>query len=98
MTDKSKTYAILYDRDKIDTEELHRFVSGSDMVQKWWHHIKSVYLVKSDYSADDISEALPRSMREAGFFVVEANLSNSSGWLSDKAWQWIARRQKEKSL
>jgi hypothetical protein len=98
MSDNSRIYAILYDRDKIDTEELHRSVSKSNMVRRWWHHIKSLYLIKSDYSAAEIAEALPRSMREAGFLVIEVNLQNSSGWLSDKAWEWISRRQKEKSV
>ena len=98
MTNKTKVYAILYDRDKIDPEELHLFVSRENIARRWWHYIKSVYLIKSEFSADEIAEALPQSMREAGFLVVEVNLANSSGWLSDKAWQWISRRQKEESL
>jgi hypothetical protein len=98
MTDKAKVYAILYDRDKVDTEELHRFISQETIVRRWWHYIKSVYLIKSEFSADEIADALPQSMREAGFLVVEVNLANSSGWLSDKAWQWILRRQKEESV
>jgi hypothetical protein len=97
MTSKSKIYAILYDRDLIDTEELHRFVSRRNIVRRWWHHIKSVYLVKSDFSADEIAEAMPSSLREAGFLVVEVNLNNLSGWLSDNAWLWISQRQKEEA-
>jgi hypothetical protein len=98
MTDKAKIYAILYDRDTIDTEELHRFVSRRNIVRRWWHYIKSVYLIKSEYSANQIADALPQSMREAGFLVVEVNIKNSSGWLSDKSWTWINQRQEEESL
>ena len=94
MSDQSAIYAILYDRDLIDTEDLHRFIATSKMVENWWHYIKSCYLIKSVYSADQIADAMPESLR-VGFLIVEVNIGNSSGWLSDRAWRWISRRQNE---
>jgi hypothetical protein len=98
MSGRSKIYAILYDRDLVDTEELHRFVSNSEIVTRWWHHIKSCYLIKSERSAIDIADALPESMRDGGFLIVGVDLENSNGWLSDKAWKWITERQGEEAV
>jgi hypothetical protein len=98
MSTRAKIYAILYDRDMIDTEALHNFISAKDIVHYWWHYIKSCYLIKSDLSASEIADALPRSMREGSLLVVEVDLSNSTGWLPDKAWRWIYRRQDEERV
>jgi hypothetical protein len=70
MNNRSQIYAVLYDRDMVDTEALHTFISTADMIKKWWHDIKSFYLVKSDYSAAEIAEALPRSLRKPGFLII----------------------------
>jgi|SRR5215831_20225437 len=98
MSDRAKIYAILYDRDNVDTEALHNFISHSEMVKNWWHYIKSCYIIKSSCSVSDITDALPASIREGGFLVVEINLDNSNGWLTDKAWRWISRRQEEERV
>ena len=79
MSGRSRIYTIIYDRDLVDTEELHRCISNSRLVSRWWHHIKSCYLVKSEQSAGDIADALPESMRDGGFLVVEVDLENSNG-------------------
>jgi hypothetical protein len=98
MSNRAKTYAILYDRDTVDTEALHNFISDNEIVRNWWHYITSCYIIRSDFSAREIADALPRSMREGSFLVVEVNLNNSNGWLTDKAWQWIYRRQDEERV
>jgi len=98
MSNQAKIYAILYDRDSVDTEALHNFISNSELVHNWWHYIKSCYMIKSELSAREIADALPRSMREGSFLVVEVNLSNSNGWLTEKAWRWIYRRQDEERV
>jgi sulfur transfer complex TusBCD TusB component (DsrH family) len=98
MSNRAKTYAIVYDRDEVDTEALHNFISNNETVHNWWHYIKSCYLIKSDLSAREIADALPQSMREGSFLVVEVNLSNSNGWLPEKAWRWIYRRQDEERV
>jgi hypothetical protein len=95
MSDKSNIYAILYDRDLTDTEALHRFIANSGMIERWWHYIKSCYLVKSTHTANQIADAIPDSIRDAGFLVVEIKIENSSGWLTDKAWEWIDKRVRE---
>ena len=98
MSNRAKVYAILYDRDEVDTEALHNFISKNEMVYNWWHYVKSCYLIRSELSASEIADALPRSMREGSFLVVEVNLLNSNGWLTDKAWRWIYRRQDEERV
>jgi hypothetical protein len=95
MGKEPKIYALLYDRDSVDIEVLHAFIATSPMVQRWWHYIKSCYLIKSDKSASEIADALPRSMRDGSFLVVEVDLKNGNGWLTDKAWEWIHLRQEE---
>jgi hypothetical protein len=95
MNDQAHLYAVLYDRDLVDTEALHRFITKSDLVENWWHHIKTIYLIKSKHTADEIAEVMPHGIREAGFLVVEIDVSNCSGWLPDRAWRWIGKRQHE---
>jgi hypothetical protein len=90
-----KIYAVLYDRDFVDTEELHTFISTSKIAKNWWHYLKSCYLIKSAYSAAEIVDSLPRSLRRPGFLVLEVDIHRADGWLTEKAWAWIERRREE---
>jgi|GEM_PF-1545127 hypothetical protein len=35
MSNRTKVYAILYDRDEVDTESLHNFIAENDTVYNW---------------------------------------------------------------
>jgi hypothetical protein len=92
MSNEHKIYALVFDRDTADFAVLNRFMKESELVRAWWHHLQNCYLIKSHHSASEISNALPRDMRDNGFLVVEVDLRHHDGWLSDKAWEWINKQ------
>jgi hypothetical protein len=92
MSDDYKVYALVFDRETADFGALNRFMKESELVRAWWHHLQNCYLVKSGASVSELANSLPQDMRDNGFLLVEVDLRQRDGWLSDKAWQWILRQ------
>ena len=60
--------------------------------EKWWHYLDSVWLIKTDKSANDVGKELSAIVKadpkRANLLVVEVR-GFAQGWLSSKAWEWI---------
>ncbi len=56
----------------------------------WCTYWKSSYLIKSNLSADQITDKVkPYLDSNDRFFVAEASTTNYQGWLSEKEWKFI---------
>ncbi len=89
-----KTFLISFDLadDRLDTAAIKGFIKNNPDFTAWWNHLPLIYLVQSRLSADDISEQVERHTRGARFLVMEVNPANSNGWLPERSWTWIKRR------
>lgn len=86
----SKIYLVAYDfRGSSDN-----YFDLFDELQKsprWWHWIDSVWLLRTEESADEIYERLePYLDNDISLFITEIG-SDHQGWLPDKAWKWIRK-------
>jgi hypothetical protein len=86
----SKIYLVAYDfRGSSDN-----YSDLFDELQKsprWWHWIDSVWLLRTEESADEIYERLEQYLdNDISLFITEIG-SDHQGWLPDKAWKWIRK-------
>jgi hypothetical protein len=68
-------------------------------IYRWWHYLKSCYIIGSDLSAAELSRhyravagkhGIPRNV-----LVMRVDLRSRQGWLPPKAWEWIQRNTPE---
>jgi hypothetical protein len=58
----------------------------------WWNHVPGVFIVTTRLRPDEISERLRTFTKDSNLLVVQVDLENSDGRLSQKAWDWINKR------
>ena len=59
----------------------------------WWHHMQSIWLVVTEKDISDVSREIKRQMDDKdNLFIVDITGRNRAGWLTQKAWSWISRR------
>lgn len=87
----SKVYLITYDLNKTgqnctDVIQAIKDASTGDWCTFW----KSSYLIKSNLTANQISEKItPHLDQNDSMIIIEANLSNYQGWLDEDEWNYI---------
>ena len=58
---------------------------------KWWHWIDSVWLLRTEESANEIYARLePHLDDDINLFITEIGRDHQ-GWLPEKAWKWIRK-------
>jgi hypothetical protein len=94
----SRTYLITLDLldPTLDLDALKEFIKTSAIFDNWWNHIPGVFLVVSEQSAANISQAIRRYTKEARLLVIESNTNESDGWLPETSWKWVRRRSGER--
>jgi hypothetical protein len=55
----------------------------------WWHYLESTWIVVTDSSPAQIWEKLKPHIDENDSLLIIEVKDNVSGWLSQKAWDWI---------
>lgn len=83
------------------TYDLHRpaqnYTGLHEEIKKfgtWWHHLESTWLVETSLSPLDVWERLSSKVDKDDSVLV-IRVSNSpkySGWLPQKAWDWLNER------
>lgn len=93
-----RTYIVTFDPadPTADVRGMMAFVETSDLFGNWWNHIPAVFLVTSDKSATEISDALRQYTKDAKLLVMEVNPGESEGWLPDQSWIWVRKRARER--
>lgn len=64
-------------------------------IRRWWHYIKSCYIVGTDLGAQDISEHFISVAKKHGLptthLVMKVDLSKRKGMLVKDAWDWLKK-------
>ncbi|MEM7241815.1 MAG: hypothetical protein AAF429_06490 [Pseudomonadota bacterium] len=84
-------YAINYDlkRPGQNYNDLHDAIKGCGA---WWHYLDSCWLVDTNLSASQIWEKLSKHTDSNDYFLITGISRDYSGWLPEKAWEWINSR------
>ena len=83
-------YMITYDLNKSgqDYEGVIKAIKDSSI--SWCSYWKSSYLIKSNLTANQISDKIKSYLDSNDtLIIVEAKNSNYQGWLSEKQWKFI---------
>ncbi len=89
-----KFYAVLYDRQpNIDYTQFHDSLVAHPRIRKWWHYLKSSYIIGTDISASELSTYVRECFDNASIsnthLVVKIDIRRRQGMLSKKAWEWF---------
>ncbi len=95
-----KFYIVNFDRKSNSSySNFHNEFIQSDIINGWFHYIKSSYIIGSDYSPNEISKHFTSCAEKHGIptthIVIEVNISNRQGMLVEKAWKWIKRNDND---
>lgn len=84
----NKVFVISYDLKSPDRdyEPLIEAIKRSPL---WWHHLKSTWLISTSESAGQIWTRLAPHINKADNLLIIEVSKNYSGWLAQKAWDWI---------
>lgn len=82
-------YLITYDL-KSSSKDYSNLYTKIKEIGDWQHPLDSVWLVKSDKSANEIFGGLREEKDEKDLLlVVRVELSDIQGWLSKTFWNWV---------
>ena len=85
-----KTYLVAYDF----TGSPDKYSDLFDELREspgWWHWIDSVWLLRTEESANQIYERLePHLDDDINLFITDIG-NDYQGWLPSKAWKWIRK-------
>ena len=95
---ENHTYIVTLDMSDPDLElkRVRTALTADDRIAKWWNYLPGVYIVQTDLSVKDVTSRVHKHAGNTSFLVSEIDLSASNGWLPDRAWKWIRRREKER--
>ena len=99
-----KYYIITFDRDEDKSYgRFHDdFVAHPNIKGKWFHYIKSSYIVGTTLSANEISKHFIKTALKYGLskdhLVISINLRYRQGWLHEDAWGWLKRNRINQQL
>jgi hypothetical protein len=63
----------------------------------WWHYISNTWLLDTEKKPKEIVTALRPFMDSSDSLFVTEITENNSGYLKQKAWDWLARHEKKGS-
>jgi hypothetical protein len=91
-----KFYMVVFDRKPdADYRQFHDTFVGHPSIRKWWHYIKSSYIIGTDMSEDQLTSHYTDSAKKHGLptthLVMRVVLGESQGMLVKDAWDWITR-------
>lgn len=84
-------YAINYDLRKPGQNYDDLYVAIKSLGE-WWHYLDSTWLVNASLDANGIFNGLKPFLDQNDFVLICGITKNYSGWLPEKAWEWIRER------
>lgn len=82
---------------RLDPVKLKDLIKSDPTFSAWWNHLPGVFLVTSEANAEEITDVLRTVVNKTNLLVIEANPSESEGWLPTRSWDWIRRRTPAKA-
>jgi hypothetical protein len=86
-------YAINYDLHKPSQNYNELFEAIKGCGTSWWHYLGSTWLVDTQLTAQGIWARLEPHVDKNDNFLIIGVTKNYSGWLPEKAWEWLRERQ-----
>lgn len=85
---------ITYDLHKPQQEYAALYEKIKNIGSSWWHYLDSVWIVDTYLSPQAAWEHLtPAVDKDDSVFVTRiTNIPGNSGWLPQKAWDWLKER------
>ena len=85
-------YAVNYDLKKPgqNYSVLYEAIKGCG---SWWHYLGSTWLVDTSLSAHGVWERIAPHINKNNSFLIIGVTKDYSGWLPEKAWEWINGRR-----
>lgn len=89
-----KYFIVFFDRvEAVDYRGLHSRFTGDERIKRWWHYIKSGYIVGTDMTVGELSSHYRRCAELEGIPVnhlaIKVDLRVRQGMLPGNAWAWI---------
>ena len=90
----SNFFILSFDPHKTNSDSLHQVVKTSPLIDDWSHYLASSYIIKSSYTANDLTNHLLDKWPNARFLIVKIDNTKRNGWLPRKAWDWFRKYDK----
>lgn len=89
-------YIVTFDRDpEAKYGNFHKEFVGRPGINKWWHYIKSCYIIGTDEPPSVISDYFAEAADRYGVpkthLVMKLDMTQRQGWLDKDAWAWIKK-------
>ena len=91
-------YALVFNRSlSRPYKAFHDEFVGNPRIQRWFHYIKSAYVIGTDMTPRELSLHFRKVADEHNLpkrhFVFQIDLRYHSGWLPNEAWKWVRDNQ-----
>lgn len=100
----SKFYLLSFDpfSPTLDTDALHRTITGSDAIEAWAHYHPGCYFLTSSLTATELKNVVRTSFNAGhkhatSFVITEIDADNTNGILPRQAWNWLQKHRFETS-
>ena len=92
-------YIVVFDRDaNKGYGPFHDAFVGHAKVSRWWHYIKSCYIIGTELDKNDLSNHFTQTAKQLGLstthLVMKVDLRVRQGILTKDAWDWIQKNAK----
>lgn len=64
----------------------------------WWHHLDSTWIISTSSGPEEWERRLRRHMDDNDSLLVIEICDNYQGWLPQKAWEWLEKRDFRRSM
>ncbi len=82
-------YLVTYDLNK-PGQNYDKLYEAIKELGAWWHYLRSVWLVDTNWSSNDIRNKLrPYIVDDTDYLLVIHVQRDYSGWLPKDAWEWL---------
>ena len=88
----STPYLVSYDLNKSGKDYKSFYDEIDKQCKAWCKPLRSVYLVRSDLSVNELSDKLKAVIDNDDFLLVIEVRNNKQGWLSEKNWEYINKK------
>ncbi len=88
---------LVFERNQDPEKYVHlkEFIRQDETIRSWWHYIPTAYLLETDEKIDSLTEKFVEFFNEEKFFLAEMNPASCNGWLPERAWHWIHKRNRK---
>ncbi len=76
-------------------DEIKAFLNGSNIIETWRYELPNIFFIVSNKNAEEISDHIRRRFKERDLMHLVAEYTdNSQGWLSNRAWHMLDKKEK----